>query len=351
MSQEVQNNPNPNEEVDLIKLLNYFKNGIKSIFRGIWKLIEWIIQFIILLRKNWILVVGLVILGAVYGFLKPSLSNSEPTMSYEMVVKTNPISNYELYAISSEINNQFLLGKKSNAKDENLVKELGIYSMEVSPIQNMDDVVNKYYEQISRNAVRSYESDTMFYKDFEVKQFRSNMEDTDYTFQKIKMEVKESSKPKQVQDNFITYINDLPGVKREQQEKLAAVTSLENEIKRNLNKIDTLLATRAAANLVTTSASGDQMLVNTSSRYNVESDLLHYAEIFNKRLYTTQQMKSDVEKGVQVISNLRYVGAEEVWNKPIIKYGLYGFLLACIIVLLIRFNHYLTEFSSRKNLN
>jgi len=76
MSQELNKN-NP-EEVDLIRLLNYFKNGIKSIFRALWKVVELFILFILLLKKNWILVLGLTLLGALYGkFIQPMMASKD----------------------------------------------------------------------------------------------------------------------------------------------------------------------------------------------------------------------------------------------------------------------------------
>jgi len=348
MSQEINNNPNQNnEEVDLIRLLNYFKNGIKSIFRKLWKLVEFVIQFIILLKKYWILVVSLVVLGAVFGkFIRPMLNGGVATKSYEMVVKTNPVSNYELYAMSAEINNQ---GKEnSNPNEEGIVlaNSLGIQNMDVEALPKLEDVVKKYYEQTETNTVRGYDTDTLFYQGFEMKNYKSNMEDTDYSFQKIQMKVNSNVLPKDIQKKFLEYINTLPGIKREQEAKLAALTVFENEIKNSLAYIDTLMVARAVASR-NAPAGAEQTLVNTASRGNVEADLLRYSEMFSKRLYGAQRMKSDVEQGVQVISNLRAVGNTDILS-PLLKYALYGFLLASVIILGIQFNKYLDRYSEQK---
>ena len=102
MSQEI--NKNNSEEVDLIRLLNYFKNGVKSFFRALWKIVEFFILLILLIKKNWILVFGLTVLGAIYGkFIQPRMASTDHRQ-YEMVVLTNPIGNYELYSYAVEVN-------------------------------------------------------------------------------------------------------------------------------------------------------------------------------------------------------------------------------------------------------
>lgn len=351
MSQEIYNNPNQNqnnEDVDLIRLLNYFKNGIKSIFRGIWKLMELIIRFIILLKKNWVLVIGLAALGAVYGkFILPILTQNNTWKVYEMVVKATPLSNYELYALSYEINNED--DDFSNSKDEGkiLSKKLGIKSMEVESIAKLDDVVNSYFENTETATLRGFDTDSLFYQDFELKGYESQMKNTDYSFQRIKMKIENGNVTKETQSKFINYLNELPGIKREQEAKLMALTMLENQLKSGLQNIDSLLVSRISANKNSITSNLDQTIFNTASRNNVETDLLRVQESFSKRLYGTMRMKSDVEKGVQVISNLRAVGNKDVLSNSMVKYTLYGFILACLIVLGIQFNKYLNNFARK----
>ena len=70
--------------------------------------------------------------------------------------------------------------------------------------------------------------------------------------------------------------------------------------------------------------------------------------MFNKRLYSTQRMKSDVTKGVQIVSNLRSVGPESLWKVSSVKFAVYGFVLASLIILLIQFNKYLDRYKQKK---
>src|SRR5690554_7370770 len=104
MEQNKTNQPK-NEEIDLIQLLEYFKNGIKSVFKRIGKIIGLFIQIIILLKKNWILVVSFILLGALYGAVIKPLLSKKNSQQYEFVLKGNSLSNMELYSIAKEINN------------------------------------------------------------------------------------------------------------------------------------------------------------------------------------------------------------------------------------------------------
>jgi len=349
MSQEINNNPNQNnEEADLIRLLNYFKNGIKSVFRKLWMLVEFVIQFIILLKKNWILVVLMAVLGAIYGqFIRPYVAGGVGLKKYEMLVKTTSITNFELYAFADEVNNQ--KSDDSNTKSEGVIlaKELGITKMDVEAVEQISDIVNNYHEQNEISTLRGFETDTLFYQAFDLKDFKSNMEKTDYTLQKVKIKVDNDIAPQAIQERFLNYVNNLKGVKREQESKLNSLLVLEKEIKRNLNNIDTLLQAKATASKNSGPAGADQLLVNTASRGNVEADLLRYAEGFTKRLYGTQRMIADSQQGAKIISNLRPVGDDSAISNPIVKYTLAGFILACLIIVGIQFNKYLDRFPNR----
>lgn len=347
MNQENMNNSNPNEEVDLIRLLNYFKNGIKSIFRAIGNVINYILQFVVLLRKNWIFIVGLAALGAVYGkFIKPLFSNSEGIKSYEMVVRSNPISNYELYALSDAVNQEEV---NINPKEESAVftQKLGITSMSVEAIPKMNDVISRYYEQTEISTLRNFETDTLFYQGFELKEYQSKMEDEDYSLQRIKLKVNSEEIPKNIQNQFLNYLNNLPGVKREKESKLLAMETLEHQMQSSLNSIDSILMGRAKMNSQAKSGV-DQLMLNATNRSNVEWDLLRFKEMFSKRLYGIQMEKADLQNGVQIISNLRTVGNKGDLSNPMIKYALYGLVLSILVIFGLQFNKYLDKISKEK---
>lgn len=346
MDKEIQKNPNSNnEEVDLIKLLNYFKEGIKSLFRKIGQLIEGLLQFIVLLKRQWPILLGLVLAGAAYGFYLNNFSKSE-TNSYEMVIHSNPISNIELYAFSSELNQSDTTAYKSEGLSS--FKKLGVKSIQIEPIEREEDVINNYFDQIEMATLRNEQTDTLFFHTNDVGAYKSKMKNSDYSLQKLKIKVKGKIPPGKIQERFLNYINNLPGPKKEQEIKMAILTSYESILKRNIENIDSILSSKAKLNKNLGPSGTDQTLVNTASRGNVEYDLLKYSEIMTRKLYGTQK-KIQENKGVYIISNLRSIKEESYLNNAIIKYSLIGFVLAIFIILLLQFNKFLNRISAQRN--
>lgn len=351
MNKDIQNSPSQgDEEVDLIRLLNYFKNGIKSFFRKIWKLIELLIQFIVLLKKNWIMVLAFTVIGGLYAmFLRPLLGN-KTNKNYEMVIQSNPVSNLELYAFSKEINNQGSFSSDAHAEGISLAKNLGIISMKVEAVERAEDVVNNYFNQIEVASLRGDQTDTLYYKAFEINNHKAKMDKSDYPFQRISLKVNKEVSSKEIQEKLLNYLNNAPGVKMEQEAKLQILTNYEYQLKRNVTNIDSLLVSKAISSKSAGTTGSDQLLVNTASRGTVEGDLLRYSEVFIRKLYSTQKMIASYQSGVRIVSNLRSINEKSAIGNPIIRYSLLGFALAAFIVLLLQFNKYLNRFEQRNKL-
>lgn len=345
MSQDNQNLNKSNDDVDVIRLLNYFKNGIKSIFRGIGKIFQILFFFLYLLRKNWMISAGLVTLGALFGgFIKPMIDNPN-VKTYEMVVRTNPISNIELYAFGSEVNNQESTHANLDEEGMKLAKKLGIIKMKVEPIEKGEDVVNNYFEQIENNTVRGMDTDTLFFLDFQLKDHKVKMDDLDYSLQKIQLKVNTGQqKAKDIQDNLIEYLDNLPGVKNYQQARLAELKNYEEVLKTGIANMDSLLIARANAYNNSNSFGTEPSIVSGTTKNNIEADILGNMTAFGKRLYGTQKLISHYQNGVSIVSNLRSVKEKKLIDNAILRYAVFGFILASLIILGLRFNKYLNKF-------
>lgn len=352
MSQETQNRPNSNdEEVDIIRLFNYFKQGINSVFRRIGKLFEYIIQFIVILKKNWMIVGGLVLLGGLYGsIINPLLEGSE-IKYYEMTVRSGSVSNLELYAFASEVKNQKSSSANPQSEGIQLAKELGIISLQVEPVIRDEDVINNYFEQIESNKLRGLETDTIYFKSFKLKEHKIDMKNTDFTLQKIKINAKiTNNSPKVIQEKLINYLNGLPGIKADQEVRIANLNSYEVGVKRTIDNIDSIMSSRVIANKQEAVTSSNQMVLNAANRENVEKDMLRYYEIFSKKLYSIQKDKSLYTNPVNVVTNLRSSKEENVIINPTIHFALIGFLLSILVVLGLRFNRYLDRYARNNNI-
>lgn len=334
-------NKSNEEEVDLIKLLNYFKNGVKSFFRKLWSIVETFFQFLILLKKNWIIVIGLTVCGLIYGWYISNYSGTE-NADYEMIVRSNPVSNLELYAFSNEVNNANFV-QNSGVK---MMRDLGISNMSLEPLEREEDVISNYFDQIESVTFRGDQTDTLYYQASEINSHKGKMKNEDYMLQKIKLSVKKSASPEKVQTTLINYLNSLPGPKNEKENKLAVLKTYENILIQTSNNIDSILSSRATMNKNSGPGGSEQMLVNTASRGNVEADLIRYSEVVSRKIYGTQKKIAEYQNGISVISNLRLNKDQGIINNSLVKYGLYGFLLASILILLLQFNKYLNRIST-----
>lgn len=345
MSQDNQNiNPSKDEEVDLIRLFNYFKGGIKSVFNGIGKLIGFLIQFIILLKKNWILILCFILLGGIYAFVSENYLKSEKR-NYEMVVRANPFSNLELYAFAQEVNNQKQKDFDSDIESTKLINSLGIKTISVQPVERSADIVNNYFDQIEMATFRGDQTDSIYYKALEIKSHKSKMEKTDYELQRIQVTTTNTSlTPKAIQEKLIDYLNNAPGVKREQEAQLIALTNYEKELKTNIDNIDSLMSARVIANKTSGQAGTEQFMVNTVSRGNLEADLLRYSELYTRKLYSTQKQIAAYQKGVNAVTTLRKTSTDRLIKNPILYYAFLGFVFGALIVLGIQFNKYLNHY-------
>ena len=176
------------------------------------------------------------------------------------------------------------------------------------------------------------------------------MDDKDYPLQKIVFSTSEIIDPKQIQEKFINYFNNMSSIKNEQQARFAALTLLEKNIQTDINAIDSIMFNRAAAAKKVSPATSEQVLVNTASRSNVEGEILYMSEKLTKKLYGIQKLKNDAERGVTVISNLRISQEKSMFSNNLLKYALYGFILATLIILGIQFNKYLEKVAKQKSL-
>ncbi len=353
MSQETQNTPKAaDEEVDIIRLFNYFKQGFVSIFKWIGRLFDYVILLIILLKKNWMIVGSLVLLGGLYGaIINPLLEGSE-IKYYEMTVRSGAVSNLELYAFADEIKHQKASSANPQSDGIKLAKELGIKSLQVEPVRRDEDVVNNYFEQIESNKLRGLDTDTLYFKDFKLKEHKTQMADTDYSIQKLKIKTKTTDNtPKAIQDKLISYLNNLPGIKADQQVRISTLSIYEQEVSRTIANIDSILTSRKWVNKQEVAAGGSQMVFNTANRENVEKDMLRSFEMYAKKLYGIQKDKALYPEAVNIVTNLRSGKEQNMIINPAIHYALLGFLLSMLIVLVIQFNKYLERFARKYDNN
>lgn len=128
MGNQTPSNPsNTSEEIDLGQLLKMLRRGLDSIFKGFLKLFLY-------LKKNFIILFGLIVIGIVAVFI---LNQFVPkTLKTEVIVKPNFESKNYLYDVVQEIDAN--IREKDTLFFENLgidIKDLGGFSVSIVPIE------------------------------------------------------------------------------------------------------------------------------------------------------------------------------------------------------------------------
>lgn len=130
------------DEIDLLKIIQIFKNILK----------KWVLLFFNALDfifRNWIIVLGLIVLGLILGYF--TQNNNKPSQKATVLLRVNFDAVNYLY---SEVE---LFNKKIKEKDTLFFTKMGLNTnslevkeMELTPLINLKDIVDKY-EQTYRN--------------------------------------------------------------------------------------------------------------------------------------------------------------------------------------------------------
>lgn len=140
-----QNNQNPSDEIDLGQLFQMIQKGLDRILRGF-------LRLFLYLKKNALILVGLLVLGAAIGFGLNQIVTKK--MKTEVIVKPNLESKNYLYDVVNEIQANI------EAKDTSFFQPFGIsldklrdFKVEIEPVEgdlkgkNLEDQM-KYLETL-----------------------------------------------------------------------------------------------------------------------------------------------------------------------------------------------------------
>ena len=336
-------NQNLNQETTVLDFLNYIKNIIKKIisFTGeIFKYIfNTILSFFVLLKRNIIfIVVTVIIFGTVGYFDKEILPAS---YDYEMIVEPNYNSTNSLYQLINSYNEQ------AESNDATFFK--GIKKINIYPIKTFTNDLAVFYstvKKLSNNSENVNIIDTIFTKEL-IENFRKNINNTDYPYQKIYINSSVELSSKELKDKILVPIENDPYFKQCRNAKITSIDYKIEQSKKELKLIDTLLLSIAKRNIsnIPTSSS---LSFSAENKNNVETDLLNKSTDFIKKLADLELERVKLSQVITLISE-----PQKVINKTLItegrisSYSLYGLLFAISILLFIQFVKYLNKFEKK----
>ncbi|WP_196887015.1 hypothetical protein [Aureivirga sp. CE67] len=350
-------NHNPEEEVELSKLLGVIGKGISNFIKGIGrffsKIFHVFILTIIFLKKYALYFIGSILIGIGVGYFVKKYEGE--LYFYEMEIKPNYDS--EVY-IADKINNINIQLAFKNYEELNKILELSaedlkkIKNIELIPIHYLKDKVLEYEEFIKNND--TIVSKLVTFKDFQSQSFSK------YSSKRYNIDiVVHEPISKNFQEQLISYFSENSKFKLARNFKIKNLDLEEETIKKGLADIDSLRLTNRLVALKSaehiTTLGSDIDIVNSNDRKENEVDqrnttedqnLYSTAEDLIKKLNTVSEQKLKYQEIIRVISDLNFKGVytKSVTSDPIKLFGILSFVLALAVILLLKFNTYLKNY-------
>lgn len=325
---------NPQNEVDIVALFEYFKNGIKSIFRTIGNFFKWIFQLFLdllyLVYKNWILVFGLMLIFGVLGLFKNAYLS--PKFKYEMIVEPKLNSTFELY------NNVSNLSQIINPYFKNEEGLSGIEKLEVMPIKRYADEVRLYYSVPKNTEITGApdmfgaERDTVFYRSVEFKDFQRDINDFDYPVQKIIVKSTNAIDTDKLKNLILEPFSKNAYWEKRLNNKKDVLSSKITIYSAFINRADSLLS--AYTKNPELRNNSEINISGNNSTENVEDDLFEQVKALSSGLENVQVSLNNSQNVIEVLSDFKRVEDDSMrsyWN--LFTGLIFGFVLAMLILL------------------
>ncbi len=323
-----------NSDISLIELLNYFKNGIKAIFRAIFNFFKSVLnvflQFLLVIRKNLALIgVSILIFVGIWAVLKRSYGFQN--YGYDLVVKPNY---YSTDALISHIKS--LDDNAGTDASTEFGKSLQDISMK--PIESLSDEVSSYYNVIDNDYSSSttfrqnFNRDTVFFRQMELEDFRENITDRDYSVFKIELKTLKKWSQKELLNAITQPIEENPTFKNFRNKYLDNLKlEMTNQMK-SIALIDTLLLARTNPNLI---VSQDNITFDDGGNTKImERELLMEKEAILKRVQDNSLKQIQNANVVEILSQPEEVKPNRRIKRDLPYFVLYGFLFALFIIFL-----------------
>lgn len=329
-------NNKPQNELDIVAMFEYFKNGIKSVFRRIANFFKWIFRQILnllyLIFKNWWLVFGLMLLFGLLGLFKNQWLGQK--YKYEMVVEPKLNSTFEMYDHISG------LSAITKSQLQDLKGFEGIEAIIIEPVKRYMDEVELYYSVPKSKVITGapdmygFERDTVFYRSTEFKEFKTEIDLKDYPVHKIVVKSSNELQTDQLkslilkpfQNNYWQSVKQARMNRLEQREKI---------IKTAISRSDSLL--RAYAINPEFNRSAELNISGSSAKNNVELDILNQLKGFGDQLEYLQYQLSNSDQIITVLSDFKRVEDDSMRSYLNLWSGLLIGLLLSLGILLMRY--------------
>lgn len=343
-----QNKPQHEEkEVELVPIFVWIGRGISSFFNGIGRFFAGIghllLLFLIFLQRNFLLILGVTILGGALGwYLNQGSKNAYTT---EMRVQPNFKSTEHL--ISKVAYYQSLIGEQDFTK---LGKELGITSSMAASINAI--AIDPYYnetELLEEYDAFARSSDTMALKDLTFKGYKAAKRDFDYEFQVITATGTNTIALNKAMDKLVA-LDQTTAIAAAKRTSLETAEFKLAAMELQVRNLDTLMLSLqkavkdAGSNTIT--PSNNIYLTEQQESSSLFTSIFEEKQNMLNRIEITKREYYDYQNVINVVS--RYTQKGAITNERLVLKGiLLFFFIGLIIAALPKLWRFLKEYDER----
>ncbi|HFS66797.1 MAG TPA: hypothetical protein ENK67_01135 [Flavobacteriia bacterium] len=342
-------NKKPEEEVEIGQLFIVIGNAINTFVKKIGDffkiLFHYFILSILFIKKNIIILAISSVLAGLIGYLT-SVKNNETYYS-EMILDTNYNSGTELYKQTEFLNKLIKNRDFKNLSeilriDESSAKSIS--NLEVEPYKPEQNILKEYDNFIKDN-------DTIFTKNITINDFKERYNNQDYRFQKLTA----NGSDKNVFINLNNKILNL--VENDYYKNLLDTKNKEFEnrkkiLLKNLYYIDSLRKAYKEIDLLNAKKSNTNP-TNNINLVDKPSDKNRDIELFNQSNSILTKLKlldNEILRNGYIIKTVSKFNLGEksikIKDKPWFKFSLLGFLSTLLILVFLKINNYLNNYTA-----
>lgn len=350
MSKQVKDN----EEVDLGSLFviigkafTRIGNFISGIFIGIFR---FLIEVLLFLKLNSIKLGIATLIGVLLGFFMEF--NSETTYEANLYVKPNFSSSRQLYNNIKFYND---LVRQENSEEIKRIFSISdeeaksLKRFDITPIINENDILTSY-DDLTQSI------DTSTVKSYSYLKFKNAFTQFDYKVHQITVSATKNNVFSKLDETIIGSIvnnNYFKNLKRTNKDNLLRTDSL---LRTNLKQADSLheiykqvLIEQAKKPNSSTSINMDG---NNSASINKEQELFNTKVRLNDDLVEVNKNLSEKSEVINIVSNFQPIGhkVKAIQKNKAFQFGLLGFSVMILVLLLLKLNSYLDSYKNTKQL-
>ena len=338
----------PKEEIDLGSLFSSIGKGFSNLFNSIGNFIKTIFHYILVLlifiKKNIIIIGATTVIGVLIGFFQQK--NTPPVYSSEMLIETNYNSGNRLYRQLEYVN-----GLLADEDFDKVSELLNISNEQAAELISFEAEVFNLNKQVLADYDNFVQyKDSLFTKKFELGDFKDRKSQEDYRFHIVTAVGLKPTSFEKLNTSFVTLIeNDYYKTLKERKLKeenlkkrivLANINDLDS-LQKRYNKVALLQANRGIK--------VHEVSVSTRSKEDQEHNFdLDIYDQFKKEFFELEKINVNIDKYEQIVrikdGFKKGLIEKGISSKKWVTYGIYGFLLALLVLFGLRFNKYLGEY-------